>query len=96
MIALSPTTNDVTPNAARASWSLEPRLALDQHRPYLQPILHVCPGVTPVQVAALCRLPSGGVPATYLSSQQSKGDSDGVYNELKKVRGGCLTLPLTL
>ena len=37
------------------------------------------------QVAALCRLPSGGVPATYLNSQQNTADTQGVYSELRKV-----------
>ena len=51
-----------------------------------------------MQVAALCRQPSGGVPATFLSSQQSKGESDAVYNELRKVRRhpcDCRTLRAT-
>ncbi len=44
------------------------------------------PGCAIAQVAALCRLPSGGVPATYLNSQQSAADTKSVYHELRKVR----------
>ena len=44
------------------------------------------------QVAALCRLPSGGVPATYLNSQQSAADTKSVYHELRKVRPQLMAL----
>jgi RecQ family ATP-dependent DNA helicase len=36
------------------------------------------------QVQALCRLPSGGVPATYISSQQTPKELNAVYAELEK------------
>ena len=35
-----------------------------------------------MQVQALCNMPSGGIPATYLSSQQTKLEVDRVYAAL--------------
>ena len=35
------------------------------------------------QVKALCDLPCGGVPATYLNSQQTKTEVTAVFNELR-------------
>ena len=37
------------------------------------------------QVQALCSLPGGGVPATYLSSQQTAGEAHAVHAELSKL-----------
>lgn len=39
-----------------------------------------------LQVSALCSGPGGGVPATYLSSQQSQSEASAVYRELAKSR----------
>ena len=36
------------------------------------------------QVQALCTLPCGGVPATFLSSQQTESQRSAVFEELKK------------
>lgn len=47
------------------------------------------------QVKALCTLPGGGVPATYLSSAQSRGDAQAVYKELSKMRPSCKLLYVT-
>ena len=47
------------------------------------------------QVKALCTLPSGGVPATYLSSAQSKDDTNAVYSELRKAVPSCKLLYVT-
>ena len=44
---------------------------------------------------ALCTLPSGGVPATFLSSAQSKDDANAVYSELRKVAPSCKLLYVT-
>jgi superfamily II DNA helicase RecQ len=49
----------------------------------------------PLQVRALCTLPGGGVPATYLSSQQTAGDKAAVYRELSKARPTCKLLYVT-
>ena len=58
----------------------------------------VCPLLSLMQdqVKALCCLPScGGVPATYLSSQQSAAEATAVRRELRKVeRGGSPTCKL--
>ena len=47
------------------------------------------------QVKALCQLPSGGVPATYLNSQQSKEETNSVYSELRKPTPSCKLLYVT-
>ena len=52
------------------------------------------PGPVP-QVKALCQLPSGGVPATYLNSQQSKAETGSVYSELRKAAPSCKLLYVT-
>ena len=44
---------------------------------------------------ALCTLPSGGVPATFLSSAQSKDDANAVYSELRKASPSCKLLYVT-
>jgi hypothetical protein len=41
-----------------------------------------------VQVRALCQNPNGGIPATFLSSQQSDTEAIAVKKELSKVRAG--------
>jgi hypothetical protein len=38
------------------------------------------------QVRALCQNPNGGIPASFLSSQQSEGEAVAVKKELSKVR----------
>jgi hypothetical protein len=48
-----------------------------------------------LQVRALCTLPGGGVPATYLSSQQSGGDRAAVHRELSKAQPSCKLLYVT-
>lgn len=48
-----------------------------------------------VQVQALCSLPSGGVPATYLNSQQTDGEKGAVYRELGKDHPTCKLLYVT-
>ena len=48
-----------------------------------------------VQVKTLCSLACGGVPATYLSSQQTKGDAAAVYRELQKDTPSCKLLYVT-
>ena len=45
-----------------------------------------------VQVKAMCSLPCGGVPTTYLNSQQTKEQRSAVLKELNKVcTAGCRT-----
>ncbi|MEW5303287.1 MAG: hypothetical protein WDW36_005993 [Sanguina aurantia] len=53
----------------------------------------VCPLLSLMQdqVRALCTGPGGGVPATYLSSQQSQSEASAVYRELSKA---CPTVKL--
>jgi hypothetical protein len=46
-------------------------------------------------VRALCTLPGGGVPATYLSSQQSGGDRAAVHRELSNAAPSCKLLYVT-
>jgi len=46
-------------------------------------------------VKALCGLPGGGVPATYLSSQQTAADTAAVHRELGKQRPSCKLLYVT-
>ena len=48
----------------------------------------VCPLLSLMQdqVQALCNMPSGGIPATYLSSQQGKKEAAAVFRELSKQR----------
>ena len=41
------------------------------------------------QVKAMCSLPSGGVPTTFLNSQQTKEQRSAVLKELNKVRQLC-------
>lgn len=41
-----------------------------------------------VQVRALCQNPNGGIPATFLSSQQSDTEAIAVKKELSKVGAG--------
>lgn len=43
-----------------------------------------------VQVRALCQNPNGGIPATFLSSQQSDTEAIAVKKELSKVRAGAM------
>jgi len=38
-----------------------------------------------LQVRALCQNPNGGIPATFLSSQQSESEAVAVKKELSKV-----------
>ncbi|KAK9817076.1 hypothetical protein WJX72_009158 [[Myrmecia] bisecta] len=47
------------------------------------------------QVQALCEMACGGIPATYLSSQQSKEEALAVYRELRKPVPTCKLLYLT-
>jgi superfamily II DNA helicase RecQ len=52
---------------------------------------HMHPTCTNPQVRALCLNPLGGVPASFLSSQQSAAESAAVKDELRKVCGcGCV------
>lgn len=44
---------------------------------------------------ALCGLPGGGVPTTYLSSQQTAADTAAVHRELGKQRPSCKLLYVT-
>lgn len=39
------------------------------------------------QVRTLCHNPNGGIPATFLSSQQSASDAKAVKDELRKASG---------
>eukprot|EP00210_Caulerpa_lentillifera_P000783 g758.t1 len=47
------------------------------------------------QVRALVSMPSGGIPATYLSSTQNNSDRRAVYKELRKPNSTCKLLYLT-
>ncbi|KXZ56841.1 hypothetical protein GPECTOR_1g759 [Gonium pectorale] len=57
----------------------------------------VCPLLSLMQdqVRALCSLPNGGVPATFLSSQQTQDEVMSVLRELRKERPSCKLLYLT-
>ncbi|GFR41110.1 hypothetical protein Agub_g1705, partial [Astrephomene gubernaculifera] len=57
----------------------------------------VCPLLSLMQdqVRALCSLPGGGVPTTFLSSQQTQDEVLAVLRELRKERPSCKLLYLT-
>ena len=48
-----------------------------------------------LQVSALIALPGGGVPATYLSSQQSVPQKKAVFKELSQLTPSCKLLYVT-
>ena len=47
------------------------------------------------QVSALCNLPCGGVPATYLNSQQTASQKTAVFRELAQAFPSCKLLYVT-